>query len=576
MEFVAEGGVVEGEDLGGEDAGVGGAGVAEGEGRHGDAAGHLHGGEQGVQTVHGATLHGHADHGERGVARDDAGQVGGQARGADEHLKAAAFGLGRVGGGAVGGAVRAHDVGFKGDAELLEHAHATLHGAPIGVAAHDDADQRIVHDVSLSVEMFEGLGRDVAAEVGPLEVDFGDAGIGRVDRRTEVVAVGRDGEHAPAGGDGLAVLACGAGVEDRATGGLGLGDARDGEAFGVGGGIAGRGHHHRDRRAGADLHGGGVEATLGAGQQDGGEVTQQARQDDLRLGVAEAAVELQHVHALGADHQAAEEDAFVDDAALAELGERGENDAVAHLRHHVGRRDGGGGVGTHAAGVGAFVVVVDALVVLRRGQEGDVLAVAQGEDGGFLAFQKFLDEDLRAGRAETPAVEHVAYGGLGLVARLGDDHALAGGQTIGLDDHGEREVLQALDGGGGVRVDLRAGRGYAGGFHDFLGEGFATLQARRGLAGAKDLEPLGLERIRQPRTERRLRSHDHQVGTVFLGPRHERGEVLRADGHIGGQGRRPGVAGRAEKGMPSGVLRQSPNNGVLPPAVTNHQNLHVY
>ena len=61
------------------------------------------------------------------------------------------------------------------------------------------------------------------------------------------------------------------------------------------------------------------------------------------------------------------------------------------------------------------------------------LAVAQREERGLLADEKFLDHDLGAGLAQAAAEHHVDRG-LGLGDRLGDDHALAGREPVGLDD----------------------------------------------------------------------------------------------------------------------------------------------
>ena len=67
-------------------------------------------------------------------------------------------------------------------------------------------------------------------------------------------------------------------------------------------------------------------------------------------------------------------------------------------RHHRRRR-----IGAHAAGVGTLVAVEGALVVLRGGERQRVLAVAQREEGGFLAVEEFLDDDLRPAAPSAPA-----------------------------------------------------------------------------------------------------------------------------------------------------------------------------
>ena len=99
-------------------------------------------------------------------------------------------------------------------------------------------------------------------------------------------------------------------------------------------------------------------------------------------------------------------------------------------------------IGAHAAGVGALLAVEDALVVLGGGQRQRVRAVDQGEEARLLADQALLDHHLGAGRAER-AREAGLDGGGGILARLGDDHALAGRQAVGLDD--DRQRLRRRD-----------------------------------------------------------------------------------------------------------------------------------
>ena len=83
-------------DLGGEQGGVDRAGLADGQGRHGNARRHLHGGEQRVEPLQGARLHRHAEHRLERVRRHDPGEMGGAAGGGDEHLDAVGLRLART------------------------------------------------------------------------------------------------------------------------------------------------------------------------------------------------------------------------------------------------------------------------------------------------------------------------------------------------------------------------------------------------------------------------------------------------------------------------------------------------
>ena len=79
-------------------------------------------------------------------------------------------------------------------------------------------------------------------------------------------------------------------------------------------------------------------------------------------------------------------------------------------------------------------------MVLRSRERQHVLAVRHDDEARFLAVEEFLDDD-HAARVAEGAGEH----GLGredrLVGARGDDHALARGEAVGLDD--DRRALRA-------------------------------------------------------------------------------------------------------------------------------------
>ena len=80
-------------------------------------------------------------------------------------------------------------------------------------------------------------------------------------------------------------------------------------------------------------------------------------------------------------------------------------------------------------------------MVLRAAERHDRRAVGQREEARFLAVHEFLDHHFGAGFAEL-AAEHVGERGLGLGAGLGDDHALAGGEAVGLEHDGRVEAVE--------------------------------------------------------------------------------------------------------------------------------------
>jgi hypothetical protein len=124
-------------------------------------------------------------------------------------------------------------------------------------------------------------------------------------------------------------------------------------------------------------------AALGAREQEP-ERAAEERQRRLRLGIAEARVELDDLWASGREHEASiQRPAIGRAAAVHRLQHRRQDarrDGVLQLRGHRGRRR----VRAHAARVGPAVAVERALVVARRGQEHVSLAVTDRHDRGLF------------------------------------------------------------------------------------------------------------------------------------------------------------------------------------------------
>ena len=142
VEFFAQGGAGIGQDRHGQEGGVGRAGLADGQCADGDAAGHLHGGEEGIHALEGGGLHGDAQDGDEGSRGQDAGEVGAPPAPQMRTSGSRVFRRRRTyswltSGGAVGG----EDAALVWDGEVGEDFVGRLHGLPVGLAAHDDADE---------------------------------------------------------------------------------------------------------------------------------------------------------------------------------------------------------------------------------------------------------------------------------------------------------------------------------------------------------------------------------------------------------------------------------------------------
>ena len=129
-----------------------------------------------------------------------------------------------------------------------------------------------------------------------------------------------------------------------------------------------------------------------------------------------------------------------------------------------------------------------------------------------------------------------------------DDHALAGGQAVGLDD--DRRALPAHPVGvEGLARERRIGRGgNAVALQEFLGEGLGAFELRGGLARPEAAQAGGGEGVDDADHQRAFGADDGEADLLGLGERHEAGDVLGGDvdvahARLGGGA---GVAGRDE------------------------------
>ena len=124
------------------------------------------------------------------------------------------------------------------------------------------------------------------------------------------------------------------------------------------------------------------------------------RHDDLRFGIAEPHVELDHLRAVAGQHQAGVEEAAI----LVPLGAHAAHHRVDDLAHdarlHRGVDQRARRERAHPAGVRSLVVVEDALVVLRRRQRHRAAAVADREERDFGPVRHSSSTTPRAGVAE--------------------------------------------------------------------------------------------------------------------------------------------------------------------------------
>ena len=306
-------------------------------------------------------------------------------------------------------------------------------------------------------------------------------------------------------------------MEHERVGGRLLGQHDRGAHLGLIGVAPGGEHRAHGRARGGERRPLGPPPACGDGRERSPERTRgQHREQGLRLGVAEAAVELEHVgRSVGRDHQAGVEHSLVRRPPGRHLVQRGHQHLAAHPLDELLGGEAHRAVGAHAARVGPRVALAQALVVLRRRQNLDLLPVREGEDGELLALEKLLDHDLAARVAQPAFGEHRPRGRRRLVPRRTDHGALAAGEPRGLDDEGHGVAGDVGERGRELGEALARRGGDAGAAHHVLGERFGRFEPRGRLRGSEDRPARRAQAIDEARGEGRLGTHDGEVDPVL-------------------------------------------------------------
>ena len=195
-----------------------------------------------------------------------------------------------------------------------------------------------------------------------------------------------------------------------------------------------------------------AEASLDSAEHRRHKIRTKSGQDDLRFRVAEPAVELDHLRTRFGQHQPDIQDPTIGRPLGGHPAGEWHNDLFHYLFLKIVGQPRCRRNGAHAAGVRSLVVVEGALVVLRASHEDGVWPVDQGEERGLRPGNPVFDQYGAAGIAE-PAAEHLGGGVTGLVRIVGDDDALASGETVGLDHAGTACRLDRRVGGTNVPAD---------------------------------------------------------------------------------------------------------------------------
>ena len=192
-------------------------------------------------------------------------------------------------------------------------------------------------------------------------------------------------------------------------------------------------------------------------------------------------------------------------------------------------------------------------------------AVAKDEKAGLFAVHEFLDHHFGPGAAEF-AAEHVVKGGLGLGQGHGDDHALACGQTVGLDHDGGTLGFDIAAGGGEIGEMGVGGGGGACGVADGFGKALRGLKPCGGGGGAKDQQSGVAQAVGDTGGQGRLGADDDEINRLGLAKAGDDPAVENVERRTFGDFRDARIAGGHDQPIAFGVLQHRPGKRMFPPA----------
>ncbi len=297
-------------------------------------------------------------------------------------------------------------------------------------------------------------------------------------------------------------------------------------------------------------------------------------EDDLGLGIPEAAVELHHLRPLVGEHEARVQEAPIGASLPGQAVEGRGEDLLPDPLQELGCGDGDRRVGPHPPGVQAGVALADLLVVLGRRQEHDVLAVGQGEDRELLALHEVLDHDHVSGVAEGLLGHDLPGGLLGCRQALAHQGALPAGEPRGLHHQRSAHLPDVLQGGLELPEGAVGGRGNADLGHEVLGECLAGLDPGGLGGGAEGGDPAVPQAVHHPRRQGGFGADDGQIDAGVGGPGGHTPDVRGREVHAVHPAVHAPVRARDVEGGVRSVPAELPEEGVLAPPVSDDQDMH--
>jgi hypothetical protein len=237
------------------------------------------------------------------------------------------------------------------------------------------------------------------------------------------------------------------------------------------------------------------------------------------------------------------------------------------------RQHRGGAVGAHAAGIGAGIAIADALVVLRRAERHDGVAVGQRERSWLPRLRGIPRSPLRRRRNRT-AREDLAHRASASAMVIATVTPLPAASPSALITTGmpKRPARHAPRPRGHAFI---AGGRDTGALAQVLGEALAAFELRRRLAWAEHREARAAQAVGQPIDQRRFGPDHDEADAAPPRRRSSRGVIGRRRAQPESHARRsPDCPARRTASCSSGGLRQLPCQRMFAPARSQKQDIH--
>ena len=212
-------------------------------------------------------------------------------------------------------------------------------------------------------------------------------------------------------------------------------------------------------------------------------------------------------------------------------------------------------------------------MILRASHEDGLRPVDQGEERGLRSGDPLFDQHCAASPAES-AAKHFGGGVTGLIGIVGDDNALAGGETVGLDDAGTARRADGRVGAIKVTADGETGLRDPMARADLACERLRPFKLRRrrcrpegGVAGLR-------QPVDKPGDKWRFRSDDNKVRTNLVGKRKQPVNILGTNIDAAAKRCHRGASRGDDKFLGKRRAGYRPGQRVLAAAAADKENFH--